>query len=216
MIKNIKSFIWIILNKLKIGAYIQLFLQSGIKDIGWVNSYHSKKSIDSNGKPIPWNTYSYIYFIQARLKKEFNIFEYGSGNSTIWYSQKVHNVYSLENDKIWYEILKNKIPSNVKLFYRKLDDEGNYAKEISTHKLKFDIVIIDGRQRNLCCFYATQNLKADGVIVFDNSDLKEYNEGIQFLITNGFRKIDFFGLSPITSHNNITSVFYKPNNCLGI
>lgn len=79
-----------------------------------------------------------------------------------------------------------------------------------------NLTVIDGRDRINCIKCSVDSLAEDGVIIFDNSDLPKYQEGINYLIDIGFKKIDFIGISPVTPHNNCTSVFYRYNNCLNI
>ena len=102
MIIKIKQIIWNILIKLKIGGAVQLFLASGLLEDGWFESFNTKRSINKIGNPIPWCTYSFIKFIEPRLKKDFKVFEYGSGNSTLWYAKRVAEITSVENDFGWY------------------------------------------------------------------------------------------------------------------
>jgi hypothetical protein len=58
--------------------------------------------------------------------------------------------------------------------------------------------------------------KNNGVIVFDNSNLPDYKESMDLFQNNGFKRIDFFGLSPVTPHTTCTSIFYKKENSLNI
>jgi hypothetical protein len=216
MIKVIKKIIWKILIKLRIGGPIQLMLTGGLLDDGWFDSFKTKQAIDKNSNPIPWCTYSFIKFIEPRLKKYFNVFEYGCGNSTIWFATRVGQIISVEDNSEWYELVSKKIPENVKLIYQPLKYDGEYSRQALKSGNKFNIIIIDGRDRINCVKYSLPSLDEDGVVIFDNSDLPQYSEGINFLLSKGFKKIDFIGLSPVTPHNNYTSIFYRINNCLGI
>ena len=47
----------------------------------------------------------------------------------------------------------------------------------------------------------------NSVIIFKNTGLLQYADGIDYLISKGFKKTDFLGLSPVTPHNNYVSVF---------
>ena len=67
-----------------------------LHEVGWVRSFQDSESIDNLGNPIPWCTYPFISFIMERLNKSMELFEYGSGNSTLFYSQYVKHVISLE------------------------------------------------------------------------------------------------------------------------
>ena len=61
-----------------------------------------KKPVNKNKDPIPWYTYSSIHFLDKRIKKGMKIFEYGSGNSTLWFANKGCNICTYEHDLNWY------------------------------------------------------------------------------------------------------------------
>ncbi len=216
MIRKVKNKVWQLLNSVNLGGCVQLMLKSQLLEDGWFKSFNSKKSVDKNGNPIPWNTYPFIKFIEPRLKKHFDVFEYGSGNSTIWFSARVNSIYSVENDKEWYNIVSKSLPDNSHLVYQELQYDGDYSKEVEKSGKYYHIVIIDGRDRVNCIKRSIPRLTEDGIIVFDNSDLSIYQEAIELLEKEGFRRIDFIGMSPVTAHNNYTTVFYKSHNCLNI
>jgi len=207
-----------VLNFLGIGAYMQLFLRSYLKDIGWIRSYHSKQSVDAQGQPIPWFTYSFIHFLEKRLKKNFDVFEYGCGNSTIWFAQRVNSIDAVEGDLKWFEKIQKILPPNAKLLFFEVqeNENGNYAKAITQMQKYYDLVIVDGRDRNNCIKNAQAYLKPDGVLILDNSDRPDYQEGINFMLEKGYKKIDFIGTTPIVAMLSATSVFYKTENCLEI
>jgi len=214
--KQIRDFFRLALNKLDLAGIIQLYVNSAVKDYGWFKSYKTKESVDKNGNPIPWNTYPFLSFIEPRLKLEFNIFEYGSGNSTIWYSQKVNSIVAVEHNKSWYEKVKKILPENAKVILSSETDSNVYSGEILKSKSKFEIVIVDGIFRNESLTSSLDFLTEDGVVVFDNSERNEYEKSFMFLTSNGFRRIDFWGMCPIVSIKSQTSIFYRDNNCLNI
>ncbi|MFN3316915.1 MAG: FkbM family methyltransferase [Raineya sp.] len=218
MWKKTKKLIWKILNFLGLGAYVQLFLLSYLKDIGWIRSFHSKQSIDAQGKPIPWFTYSAIHFLEPRLQKSFDVFEYGCGNSTLWFAQRVGNIDAVEGDKTWFEKVQKQLPNNAKVVFQEVqeDENGNYAKAITTTQKLYDLVIVDGRDRNNCIKNAQKYLKETGVLILDNADRPEYQDGINFMLEKGYKKIDFIGMPPIVAMRSCTSVFYRKENCLYI
>ena len=193
------------------------FKYSGIlSDYGWWESYKRGLPIDKQGNPIPWVTYPFIEFIEGRLKNNLEVFEYGSGNSTFWYAKRVKYVTSVEHDRDWYEKIKSNLPENVSLFYKELVYGGDYSRFILFQNKKFNIVSIDGRDRVNCIIHSINAITEDGIIILDDSERKKYEEGITFLIKNGFRKIDFWGFSPGYFNRKCTSIFYKNNNCLKI
>lgn len=216
MIRKVKDLFWTILRKINLGGPIQLMLNGALLEDGWYKSYNTKKSIDKNGNPIPWCSYPFIKFIEPRLKKSFNVFEYGCGNSTLWYAQRVGCIKSVEHDGEWYKIISKQMPSNAKLVHKELKENGEYSDEVLVDNEKYHIIVIDGRDRNSCAKKAVNALSDDGIIIFDNSQVEEFKEGINFLDNSGFRKIDFIGMTPVISHNNTTTIYYRNNNCLGI
>lgn len=214
--KPIRDFFRSVLNRLDLAGGIQLYVNSAVKDYGWFRSYRTKESVDKNGNPIPWNTYSFLSFIEPRLKPEFNLFEYGSGNSTIWYAKKVNSITAVEHNKEWYEKVKQMLPKNAEVILSSETEPEIYSREITKMESKFHIIIVDGIFRNESLASSLEYLTDDGVVVFDDSEREEYNVSFNLLKENGYRRLDFRGMRGITSIINTTSVFYRVNNCLNI
>ena len=185
-------------------------------DNGWFKSFKNKASVDKNNNPIPWLTYPFIDFLNERLSKEMKIFEYGSGNSTFYYSERVNSVTSIEHNKNWYDKILSKKSDNVILNFVPLVTNGKYCKSALESKIKFDIIIIDGEDRVNCINNCLNALTEDGVIILDDSERKEYSAGIDFLLKNSFKKIDFWGIAPGVLLEKCTTIFYKKNNCFNL
>jgi tRNA A58 N-methylase Trm61 len=145
-----------------------------------------------------------------------DVFEYGSGNSTLWYSKKVNSVSSVEDDKQWFEKVQNNMPDNVMIYHENLVYGGTYCHFSNILNKEFDLIIIDGRDRVNCMKNTLTSLKKNGIIVLDDSEREQYKEGIEFLVANQFKRIDFWGISPGLFYKKCTTVFYKTNNCIGI
>ncbi len=77
--------------------------------ISWKNSSLFGLSIDYNHQPIPWFSYSAIDYLKNKLQKNFKIFEYGCGSSSLFFSQYCQKVTSLETNQIWFQVLCEKI-----------------------------------------------------------------------------------------------------------
>ncbi len=187
-----------------------------LKEIGWVDSFRHQMPIDKEGHPLPWATYGFIDFISGRLNGTMDIFEFGSGNSTLWYAAKVHTVTSVEHDDCWFEKIKNNMPENVSIHHQDLVYGEEYCSYSNNLDKKFDIVIVDGRDRVNCIKNAIYSIHTKGVIVLDDSERESYKDGIIFLQNKGFRRIDFWGIAPGLFYKKNTTVFYKIDNCLGI
>lgn len=207
--------IWKLLNLSDLGPLLQLYLLSALKEDGWFKSFRTKMAVDKKGNPIPWYTYSFIKFLEFRLQADFLVFEYGCGNSTRWFSNQVKSIISVEDDPEWVKKISAKSGKNVRIILGK-PEEGSYVTACHHKDDKFDLVIVDGKERNECLRECVKALSERGVVILDNSNRSEYQPGIDFLLNQGFRKIDFWGMAPVDSTNYCTTVFYRKNNCLGI
>ncbi|NTE05050.1 class I SAM-dependent methyltransferase [Agrobacterium tumefaciens] len=187
-----------------------------LDSIGWYTAFDRKQAVDGKGKALPWVTYSFIDFIRERITKTQHIFEYGSGSSTIFYAERAGKVTSVEHDKGWFDKVKGTSPANAEMIFCELHRDGEYARKAMLLNKKFDIIIVDGRDRVNCCKYSLEALSPDGVIILDDSERKVYQPARVLLKENGFKEISFSGISPGLFYEKATSVFYKASNCLGI
>ncbi len=178
-----------------------------LKEIGWFYTYWNRDPVDKDRKPIPWATYSFIEFMKTWLKPDMQLFEYGSGNSTLFYAGYVKSVTTVEHNKTWYDRVKKQIPPNVNLIYQPLDNGGKYENSVSG--IMYDVIIIDGRQRKNCLKAAIPNLSENGIIVLDDSERDQYAMILDNMKERSFRRIDFWGIAPMYFHNKCTSVFYR-------
>jgi hypothetical protein len=187
-----------------------------LDEIGWFNAYDSRSPVDRDNNPIPWVTYSFIDFIKTHLKKQLSVFEFGSGNSTFFYAKYAGLVVSVEHDKEWYDKIVSTKPENSEMIFCELVRDGDYCRMPIKLEEKFDIIIVDGRDRVNCCKQAINAVSENGVIVLDDSEREFYKEGINFLKNKGYKELSFSGISPGLFYLKSTSIFYKADNCLGI
>ena len=190
--------------------------RSHLVQSGYVESIRRRQPCDAQGDPLPWMNYAVVYFLQQRLRPEHRLFEYGSGFSTRFYAGYVNHVISIEHDRHWYEKGRQDLPDNVELIHYDLDDGDRYANAIQATGKEFDVVIIDGRQRERCTLASLPCLSAAGVIILDDSDRERYQTTRRAVQDQGFRWIDFRGLKPGGLSSHQTSIFYRDGNCLGI
>ena len=183
---------------------------------GWIRSYKKGMPVDKSDKPLPWVTYSFIKFITPILNNNMRLFEYGAGNSTLFYSEKVSQVDCVEHDERWYETISSLMPNNVELMLRSLNKESVYASSVKEKQVSYDIIIVDGRMRVDCIFNSYGALSQHGCIVLDDSERVAYEKGIEFLLSKGFKKLDFWGIAPGLFYEKCTTVFYRDANCLNL
>jgi hypothetical protein len=210
-----------ILRKLNLKSWEALFLLrydplSTLNINGYFDSFATKGPISKNGDPIPWFTYSCVNFLSYRLDKHLSVFEYGSGNSTLYFSKYVKSVTAVEHDSSWLKYIEGKLPENAQVIFSRRSDAERYIKSCINAPSLHSIIVIDGLFRNECAQVALQALSDDGVIIYDDMDRPEYKDSREFLKREGFRNIDFWGIAPGSVAKNCTSIFYRENNCLGI
>lgn len=186
----------------------------GLVENGWLRSYREQQCVDKQGAPIPWYTYSAIHFIEERLQPGMRVFEYGCGNSTLWYAQRVANVYSVDNDASWAQRISESCPANATVYH--VEGTGSdYVQKAALHA-PYDLIAIDGRNRVECACFCVEHLTPGGVLIFDNAERKRYATAFAFLAERGFRRIDFFGVVPMIPDLETTAVLYRDENVFGI
>jgi hypothetical protein len=215
-LSTLKALTTLIAKPSRLKALLSYGHKGYLNSIGWFTAFDKKQAVDGKGKALPWVTYSFIDFIKERINKTQHIFEYGSGSSTIFYAERAGSVTSVEHDKGWFDMVKNTSPANAEMIFCQLEKDGEYAKKATLLNKKFDIIIVDGRDRVNCCKYSVDALSEDGVLVLDDSEREVYNPARVLLKAQGFKEISFSGISPGLFYEKATSVFYKQNNCLGI
>ena len=189
---------------------------SAIIKSGWSKSRTLGLPVDAEGMALPWYTYPAIRFLETRLPSGLSVFEYGMGNSTLWWSKRATFVESCEHDEKWFNCIKGNLPANV-LAHLHPVNSNSYINALAEANHKVDILVIDGRRRVSCARTATQVLTTQSVIIWDNSDREYYEPGFKELLDHGFTgRIDFWGMGPINLYEWCTSIFYGADNCLGL
>lgn len=188
----------------KIGLNNLLWLIDTVEvDYGHFLSYKQKMCVDRNGNPIPWYTYSAIEYLDQLDFSEKAVYEYGAGNSSVFWAKKAKSVISIENDQGWYLKIQSQQELNQKIFF--IENEDEYVNFILQTEKKYDLIVIDGNFRFACAEVSIKCLKKGGFIILDNSDW--YPETSKFIRESGLIQIDFKGMGPINYYNWTTSIF---------
>jgi SAM-dependent methyltransferase len=215
-LSNLSSIIELLAKPARLKSILSFNKKGYLKEIGWFSASERQSPVDRHGNPIPWVTYSFIDFIKERINKQQIVFEFGSGNSTYFYAKYAGKVVSVEHDKEWYDKIVSTKPENSDMIFAELKTDGDYCRMPQKLDMKFDIVIVDGRDRVNCCKQAVDALTPGGVVVLDDSEREFYADGVNFLKDKGFKQLSFSGISPGLFYNKATSVFYREGNCLDI
>lgn len=163
-----------------------------------------KSPVDANGNEIPWFTYPAFEFIHQFDLSQKTIFEWGSGNSSVYFAKKCKQIISIEHDEAWFNKQQNKLLPNQQLFHLK---DNNYYEAIISHNQLFDIVIVDGILRDDCLKIAMNKINEGGMLILDNAD--RHPDSCKNYRDNGYTQIDFHGLGPVNEYAWTTSIFFK-------
>lgn len=177
---------------------------NGYNKQGYFESIANLKPLDKELKPIPWFTYPAVEYISQLDLTGKRVFEWGSGNSSRFFSSRCKEIISIESDKGWYELVKSNLKTNQQIFYC---EESEIPQEIDKYG-KFDIIIIDSFHRFDCGLKALSHLEDHGLIILDNSDW--YPETSQLLRTQGgLIEVDMHGFGPINRYSWTTSFYFS-------
>jgi hypothetical protein len=176
-------------------------------DYAHLRSVLSHSSVDADGRPVPWYTYPAIEYLKQLDFREARVFEYGGGNSTLFWASVAREVVSVDDDEQWYATLVPSLPKNGTLLLE--TDLSRYADVINRFPGGFDIVVVDGAARGQtrlkCCRHAVHHLRRGGMVILDNSDWLP--ESARTLREAGLIQVDMTGLIPIGGHTQTTSLF---------
>jgi len=216
IIKFLSVFVPELLTLLRIYRHQLQNKDSYLNVTGWTRSVAENRPCQSDGSAVPWMNYSVITLLQCRLNKQMRLFEYGSGYSTLFFSELTGEVISLEYDPAWYEKISKKLPANARVMQVKSDVDGCYCRAIHQVDGYFDIVVVDGRDRVNSIKQALGKLNEEGIILLDDSQRERYQEGIKYMICQGFKRLDLEGLKPADHGLDRTTIFYRDKNCFNI
>ena len=188
------------------------FIEMWQKDFAIERSMNEKVCVDRDGNPIPWYTYPAIEYISQFDYSAKKVFEFGTGNSSMYWAKRAKKVISIEDKPEWYEKFAAEFAApNWQMRY--CDEKQGYEDTILADGEKYDVIIIDGKRRAECAANAVKALATGGMIILDDSDRVntslEYVNAIKILRTAGLLQIDFYGFCPMNNYTKATSLFFS-------
>jgi len=193
-------------NKLRLLLQIQ---RGFLFQYGWLRSWWKGRPVDARGAPLPWITYPAIDFLSQFDFSDASVFEWGSGFSTLWWSQRCRRIASVESNQDWAPYIKQLLPKSVDLLVTPLDADSEIEALTKHHTVRNDVFVIDnyGPFRRYCAEAAAKNVTEGGLIVLDNSD--QCPRAAEVLRIRGFTQIDFTGFAPCNGYAQSTSLFFR-------
>ncbi len=181
------------------------------------------------GDRVPWITFRAMDWLDAYLKPEMTVFEYGAGGSTLWFANRVARVVSVEHDAGFFDVVRSMLQeqglANCSLELHEQAPCNERSRPFASFQPKytgmcfesyvkaidrfpdghFDLVLVDGRARLACVERAARKVKAGGALVLDNTDRPAYARAYE--IMSKAKCKDFAGLTPWNMEASRTTVF---------
>jgi hypothetical protein len=152
-----------------------------------------------------------VEYIENLVNKDSKVFEWGSGGSTIYFYPLVHTYISVENIRLWYELVRQRLimdkvqgitkrNNNTILIY--IDERSDYIEnkkgrgsiKDGVHLKKyvnsidetniddFDLILIDGDVRANCLLKAIQYATENTTIILH--DYYKYHDSYKWIEKN--------------------------------
>ena len=135
----------------------------------------------------PWLSLPAVRWLEAHIHKSMRVFEWGSGNSTMFFARRTERVVSIEHDQNWFGRMSQELASrrisNVNLHFYPTTISGgpgggysDYVRSIRQYDdASFDLILVDGRARCECLRLARKKVRPGGCILLDNAELPKYS-----------------------------------------
>ncbi len=196
------------LNRINIIRFVSLFRAGGaLHQLGWLR-VDVRRLKYSGKRSLPWFTYGAIDFIDCQIPPKVRVLELGGGGSTLFWLDKGASVVTIETDSTWHTTLEQVVGPRAKwtlINMEKIDTVSLNSAPLGM----FDVIVNDhaGGNRAEVATWLLEHLNKDGYIIWDNSDRREYLEGLLQIRGAGLGSVAFFGLGPINSYAWETTIF---------
>ncbi|MBA7620168.1 hypothetical protein ES703_27512 [subsurface metagenome] len=129
----------------------------------------------------PWLTQQANLILSTLLKPTDMGLEWGSGRSTIWFTQRVKYLTSVEHDEAWYKKVSSKLKANniLNVNYilckaaegQEKPEESSYVQVVNTFSEDtLNFVLIDGLYRDVCSNMVLEKIRPGGILIVDNAN----------------------------------------------
>jgi hypothetical protein len=120
----------------------------------------------------PWLTRDAVERMEAWLRPEHRVLEWGAGRSTGWFAKRAGSVVSIEHDATWHAKVARELRDaglgNVDL--RHEPEAGVGYRDPVDLREPFDLILVDGRRRGECALRAVASVAPGGWLVVDDAE----------------------------------------------
>lgn len=126
-----------------------------------------------------WDSFKNALYKVLETLNPKTVFEYGPGTSTAIMAlyPSVEFIDSVEHNLAWYNKYKWEMPENVKISYQ---PNLELYPETPGRIEKYDLIFVDGREREKCLYVAPTRLNDEGVVILHDAERPNYQEAMRF------------------------------------
>jgi hypothetical protein len=180
----------------------------------WFHDRFDKEGAIRQG--VPWIAWPCIDYLTSYLKPEHKVFEWGGGGSTIFFLAKGCSVTTIESNEYW----RNQIDARIGQEYRhrwqlrfvEADSNEDPRAPLYIQSVleggPWDVVLVDGWNREECLMQARETVRPGGLLLLDNANRLQYAH-IPAVMRNGWERLPFRGLGPARTWVTQTDVYVK-------
>ena len=149
-----------------------------------------------------WDSFKVALYKVLEALNPKTVFEYGPGTSTSIMAiyPSIETIDSVEHNQAWFNKWRWEMPENVKLIYQ---PNMELYPETPGRCDKYDLIFVDGREREKCLYVAKSRLNEGGVVILHDAERPNYQEPMRFY---KFMFLQDDGHTAILCDNNTTAV----------
>jgi hypothetical protein len=144
---------------------------------------------------LPFIALNAFRFLKSQLHPEWRVFEWSSGMSTLWFERHCAEVYAVEDDPVWFQVVSSRT-QRAQVFHLRNQEYVNKIRDFP--RGYFDLISIDGSERLACFDIAEDYLRPGGFLLIDNTDKDRTTNGDLFQIDRRLAKRTDFHIHRFT------------------
>ena len=148
----------------------------------WLNDSLHRRTLEMG---LPWLTWRCVEFLDEFLRPGLGVLEYGGGGSTLYVARKGCRVVTVEEYRHWSRLIRARLDealgdaaAEVEIPRLRESTMANRRKKSTSGKFTIGgpwrLILVDGVHRLACLEAARDELRPNGILLFDNADLEEY------------------------------------------
>lgn len=131
----------------------------------------------------PWWSFGATRCVEAALRSDMEVFEFGSGGSSVFLALRTAKLTCVEDDEKWADLVeieaRRRNIRNLEILHRQYNfhnpgdfRQSDYLSAVGSSS--YDLIVVDGKEesgqvRDICFWRAEKHIRPGGMIVLDDS-----------------------------------------------